>query len=157
MLGWASSLEPAELSPFKPKPSLALMRACNGLGLGFRYQKPEPRAQAWALIYCSLACRSTIGKVKYYSVSKNQFNSMKIKLGSHAHQALLVLIHHTERVLVRCRAGGENQSAASLQPVVSFEGWVWYKAMGIAISANRCLASMVSNRRFSTRANAVSA
>ena len=92
VLGWASSPEPAELSPFKPKPSLAPMRACNGLGLGFRYQKPEPRAQAWDLIYCSLACRSTIGKVKYYSVSKNQFNSMKIKLGSHAHQALPVLI-----------------------------------------------------------------
>ena len=33
VLGWASSPEPAELSPFKPKPSLAPMRACNGLGL----------------------------------------------------------------------------------------------------------------------------
>ena len=88
VLGWASSPEPAEPSPFKPKPSPAPMRACNGLGLGFRYKKPEPRAQARALIYCSLACRSTIGKVKYYSVSKIQFNSMKIKLASHAHQAL---------------------------------------------------------------------
>jgi len=35
VLGRASSPEPAE-------PSRALMRACNGLGLGFRYQKPEP-------------------------------------------------------------------------------------------------------------------
>ena len=82
VLGWASSPEPAEPSPFKPKPSPAPMRACKGLGLGFRYQKPEPRTQARALIYCSLACRSAIGKVKYYYVSKDQFNSMKIKLGS---------------------------------------------------------------------------
>jgi len=42
VLGRASSPEPAEPSPFKPEPSRALMRACNGLGLGFRYQKPEP-------------------------------------------------------------------------------------------------------------------
>ena len=34
VLGWASSPEPAEPSPFKPEPGRALMRACNGLGLG---------------------------------------------------------------------------------------------------------------------------
>jgi hypothetical protein len=50
VLGWASSPEPTEPSPFKPKPSQALTRACNGLGPGFRFQKPEPRAQARALI-----------------------------------------------------------------------------------------------------------
>jgi hypothetical protein len=52
---------------------------------------------------------------------------------------------------VRCRAGGENQRAASLQHFVSFEGWVWYKAIGIAISANRFLASMVSIEEDSAR------
>ena len=66
VLGRASSPEPAEPSPFKPEPGRALMRACNGLGLGFRYWKPEPGAQARALIYCSLAPRCMIGKVKYY-------------------------------------------------------------------------------------------
>ena len=66
VLGWASSPEPAELSPFKPELGRALMRACNGLGLGFRYWKPKPGAQARALIYCSLAPRCMIGKVKYY-------------------------------------------------------------------------------------------
>ena len=66
VLGWASSPEPAEPSPFKPEPGRALMRACNGLGLGFRYWKPEPGAQARALIYCSLAPKCMIGKVKYY-------------------------------------------------------------------------------------------
>ena len=44
VLGRASSPEPAEPSPFKPEPGRALMRACNGLGLGFRYWKPEPGA-----------------------------------------------------------------------------------------------------------------
>ena len=44
VLGWASSPEPAEPSPFKPEPGRALTRACNGLGPGFRFQKPEPRA-----------------------------------------------------------------------------------------------------------------
>jgi hypothetical protein len=34
-LGRASSLEPAEPSPFKLKPGLALMRACSGLEPGF--------------------------------------------------------------------------------------------------------------------------
>src|ERR1700733_5740378 len=33
----ASSSEPAEPSPFKPKTSWALARACSGLGLGFRF------------------------------------------------------------------------------------------------------------------------
>jgi len=66
VLGWASSPEPAKPSPFKPKPGRALTRACSGLGLGFRYQKPEPEAQAWALMHCVLVCRPTIGKVKYY-------------------------------------------------------------------------------------------
>ena|SRR5258707_13575929 len=51
VLGWASSPEPAEPSLFKPKPGRALTRACNGLGPGFRFQKPEPRAQARALIH----------------------------------------------------------------------------------------------------------
>ena len=51
VLGWASSPEPAELSLFNPEPSRALTRACNGLGPGFRFQKPEPRAQAQALIH----------------------------------------------------------------------------------------------------------
>jgi hypothetical protein len=37
VLGRASSPEPAEPSPFKPKPSRALTRACSGLGLGFRF------------------------------------------------------------------------------------------------------------------------
>ena len=50
VLGWASSPELAELSPFKPKLSWALTRACNRLGPGFRFQKPKPRAQAQALI-----------------------------------------------------------------------------------------------------------
>jgi len=81
VLGWASSPEPTEPSLFKPKSSPAPMRACNGLGLGFRYGKSEPRAQARALIHCSLACRSAMGKVKYYSVFKNRFNKMTIKWG----------------------------------------------------------------------------
>ena len=51
VLGWASSPEPAESSPFKPKLSRALTRACNRLGPGFRFQKPEPRAQTQALIH----------------------------------------------------------------------------------------------------------
>jgi hypothetical protein len=63
VLGWASSPEPTELSPFKPKPSRALTRACSGLGLGFRFQKPKPEAQARALIHCGLVCRYTIRKV----------------------------------------------------------------------------------------------
>jgi len=63
VLGRASSPEPAEPSLFKPKPSRALTRACSGLGLGFRFWKPEPEAQARALIYCSLVCRYTIRKV----------------------------------------------------------------------------------------------
>jgi len=63
VLGWASSPEPAELSPFKPKPSWALTRACSGLGLGFRFQKPEPKAQAQALICRGLVCRYAIRKV----------------------------------------------------------------------------------------------
>ena len=50
VLDWASSPEPAEPSPFKPEPGRALMRACNGLGLGFRYWKPEPGAQARAYV-----------------------------------------------------------------------------------------------------------
>jgi hypothetical protein len=50
VLGWASSPEPAEPSPFMPELSWALTRACNGLGPGFRFKKPEPRAQAQALI-----------------------------------------------------------------------------------------------------------
>ena len=48
VLGWASSPEPAEPSPFEPKPSRALTRACSGLGLGFRFWKPKPEAQARA-------------------------------------------------------------------------------------------------------------
>jgi len=66
VLGWASSPEPTKLSPFKPKPGWALTRACSGLRLGFRYQKPKPEAQAQAFIHCVLVCRPTIGKVKYY-------------------------------------------------------------------------------------------
>jgi hypothetical protein len=50
VLDWASSPEPTEPSLFKPKLSQALTRACNGFGPGFRFQKPKPRAQAWALI-----------------------------------------------------------------------------------------------------------
>jgi hypothetical protein len=45
VLGWASSPEPAELSPFKPKLSWALKRAYNRLELGFKYQKPKPGLQ----------------------------------------------------------------------------------------------------------------
>ena len=41
VLGQASSPEPAEPSPFKPKPSWALTRACSRLRLGFRFQKPR--------------------------------------------------------------------------------------------------------------------
>ena len=48
VLGWASSPEPAEPSPFKPEPGRALIRAYSGLRLGFRFQKPEPEAQARA-------------------------------------------------------------------------------------------------------------
>jgi hypothetical protein len=62
-LGQASSPEPTELSLFKPKPSQALTRACSGLRLGFRFKKPEPEAQAQALIHCGLVCRYTIRKV----------------------------------------------------------------------------------------------
>ena len=51
VLGWASSPEPAELSPFKPKPDLTLVKAYSGLGPGFRYLKPKPGAQARALIF----------------------------------------------------------------------------------------------------------
>jgi hypothetical protein len=60
VLGWASSPEPAEPSPFKPKPGRALTRACSGLGPGFRYQKPEPEAQARASIHCNLVYISAI-------------------------------------------------------------------------------------------------
>ena len=63
VLGWASSPEPAEPSLFKPKPGRALTRACSGLGPGFRYQKPEPEAQAQALIHCNLVYISAIRKV----------------------------------------------------------------------------------------------
>ena len=49
MLGWASSPEPAEPSPFEPKPGLTWTRAWCGLGPGLRSQKLEPWAQAWAL------------------------------------------------------------------------------------------------------------
>jgi hypothetical protein len=48
--GWASSPEPAEPSPFKPKPDPTLVKACSGLGPGFRYLKPKPGAQARALV-----------------------------------------------------------------------------------------------------------
>ena len=48
VLGWASSPEPAEPSPFKPEPGRALTRAYSGLRLGFRFRKPEPEAQARA-------------------------------------------------------------------------------------------------------------
>jgi hypothetical protein len=54
VLGWASSPEPTEPSPFKPKPSRALTRACSGLRVGFRFQKPKPEAQAQALIHYGL-------------------------------------------------------------------------------------------------------
>jgi hypothetical protein len=37
VLGQASSPEPAEPGPFKPKPGQALARACSGLRLGFRF------------------------------------------------------------------------------------------------------------------------
>jgi hypothetical protein len=46
VLGRASSPEPAEPSPFKPKPGPALTRACSRLGPGFRFRKPKPGAQA---------------------------------------------------------------------------------------------------------------
>jgi hypothetical protein len=76
----ASSSEPAEPSPFKPKTSWALARACSGLGLGFRFQKPEPEAQARALCrdrrnrhratgktyrFCQL-CRILTGQIMVY-------------------------------------------------------------------------------------------
>jgi len=69
VLGWASSPEPAEPSLFKPKPSWALLRACNGLGLASDIRSPNLGSSP-ALIHCSLACRSSIGKVKYYCVVK---------------------------------------------------------------------------------------
>ena len=69
VLGRASSPEPAELSPFKPKPSRALIRACRGLGLGFRFQKPEPEAQARALIHCgSMQTYDQKGNIKNINV-----------------------------------------------------------------------------------------
>ena len=69
VLGRASSPEPAELSPFKPKPSQALTRACSGLRLGFRFQKPEPEAQARALIHCgSMQTYNQQGNIKNINV-----------------------------------------------------------------------------------------
>ena len=68
VLGWASSPDPAEPSPFKPKPSRALTRACSGLGLDFRFQKPEPEAQARALIHCGSMPYDQKGNIKTINV-----------------------------------------------------------------------------------------
>ena len=44
VLDWASSPEPADARLFNPKPDLALVKACSGLRLGFKYLKPKPGA-----------------------------------------------------------------------------------------------------------------
>jgi hypothetical protein len=74
VLGWASSPEPTEPSLYKPKPSWALLRACNGL-------ISEARACGSSLGFDILQSGMQIynWKGKILFSFKNQINKMKIK------------------------------------------------------------------------------
>jgi hypothetical protein len=82
--GWASSPEPTEPSPFKPKPGLTRIRAWSGLGPSLKSQKPKPGAQARALI--SLFWSADAQKKMVSNSTKN------VSSGSHAHYGNLWVV-----------------------------------------------------------------
>ena len=79
VLGWASSPEPTKPSLFKPKPDLTLVKACSGLRPGFKYLKPKPGAQVWALVFdLYLGLRHGCEYFFHPPVTSNEYYSPKV-------------------------------------------------------------------------------